>query len=152
MLRAVLLGAATLIGLMVLGMAFRSALAARPQRFDTAMREITPCQAAQNCVSSHSTDDLHRVDPLRFAGSPEAAFQTLRNLVEGLPRTRIVTAEDTYLHAQCTSRIFRFVDDLELLLDREAGVVHVRSASRIGFSDLGVNRRRVENLRARFSE
>ncbi len=152
MLRAVLVGAALLIGLVAVGMAIRSALAERPTRLDTAMREITPCPAAQNCVSSHSTDDFHHVDPLRFAGSPEAAFERLRNLVEALPRTRIVTAEETYLHAECTSRLFRFVDDLELLLDREAGLVHVRSASRTGFSDLGVNRRRVETLRARFSE
>lgn len=152
MLRAVLLGAAILIGLLVVGMAFRSALAERPARFDTTMREITPCPAAQNCVSSHSTDDLHRVDPLRFAGSPGTAFEKLRNLVEALPRTRIVTAEETYLHAECASRFLRFVDDLELLLDPQAGLIHVRSASRTGYSDLGVNRRRVETLRSRFSE
>jgi uncharacterized protein (DUF1499 family) len=66
----------------------------------------------------------------------------------GLPRTRIVSRTDASLHAECRSRIFRFVDDLELCLRAAEGIIAVRSASRLGYSDLGVNRSRVEALRA----
>ena len=76
----------------------------------------------------------------------------LRRILESMSRVRVTVATDTYLHAEFTSLLFRFVDDLELLVDDEAGVVHVRSATRIGASDLGANRRRVENLRRRLGE
>jgi uncharacterized protein (DUF1499 family) len=66
-----------------------------------------------------------------------------------MTRVRIVTATDHYLHAECSSALFGFVDDLECLLDAEAGVIHLRSAARMGYSDLGVNRRRIETLRER---
>jgi uncharacterized protein (DUF1499 family) len=64
----------------------------------------------------------------------------------------VITATQTYLHAEFRSAVFRFVDDLEFLADESAGVIHVRSASRVGTSDLGVNRRRVETIRARWNE
>ena len=73
----------------------------------------------------------------------------LRQILESMHRVRITEATSTYIHAEFTSLVFRFVDDLELLLDSEAGVIHVRSASRVGRSDLGANRRRVEDLRRR---
>ena len=68
-------------------------------------------------------------------------------IVLSLPGARLVSATDTYLHARVSTRWLRFVDDLELLLDPEAGLIHVRSASRVGHWDLGANRRRVERLR-----
>jgi uncharacterized protein (DUF1499 family) len=108
---------------------------------------LLPCPSSPNCVSSQAQDSSQRVDPLRPPGDPGDAMSILRRVVEALPRTRIVTATDTYLHAECRSRIFRFVDDLDFLLDPEEGVVQVRSASRLGHSDLGVNRRRVEAIR-----
>src|SRR5206468_84351 len=95
-------------------------------------------------------DSRHAVEPLRFTDDPEEAWQRLKAVLASLPRTRIVAATDGYLHAECTSRVFRFVDDLECLLDRDAKLIHVRSASRAGRSDLGVNRRRVEAIRRAF--
>jgi uncharacterized protein (DUF1499 family) len=68
------------------------------------------------------------------------------------PRTRILTVTDTYLHAECATLLFRFLDDVELLLDREAKVIHFRSSSRVGHGDLGVNRRRMEGIRRAFDE
>lgn len=68
-----------------------------------------------------------------------------------MPRTRVVTDESGYLHAECTSLVFRFVDDVEFWFDQRESLVHVRSASRIGHSDLGVNRRRIEHIRNQFS-
>jgi uncharacterized protein (DUF1499 family) len=87
---------------------------------------------------------------LRFSGGAEEAWGRLGALLTAWPRTRVVTATGSYVHAECHSRIFRFVDDVEFLLDRAAGVIHVRSASRAGHSDLGVNRARVEALRRAF--
>lgn len=78
-----------------------------------------------------------------------AAFAKIKTLVEEMPRTEIVTASEDYLHAVCrTPR--GFADDLELRLDAEESAIHVRSASRLGIGDFGVNRKRVEALRQRF--
>lgn len=108
---------------------------------------LRACPDSPNCVSSQAPDAGHRVDPLPAGRDPAAALPGLRAVIEGMPRTQIVSAQGDYLHATFTSALFRFVDDLELLLDRGAGVVHVRSASRIGYSDLGANRKRVEAIR-----
>ena len=79
-------------------------------------------------------------------GDAAAAFARLKDLLAGLPRTAIVTATDDYLHAVCRTR-FGFADDVECRLCRPDGVIHVRSASRLGYYDFGVNRARVEALR-----
>jgi uncharacterized protein (DUF1499 family) len=76
------------------------------------------------------------------------AWLAVRGTVESLPRTKIIAETPDYLHAECTSAVFGFVDDLELHLRTAEGVIAVRSASRLGYSDFGVNRRRIENLRA----
>ena len=112
---------------------------------------MAACPGTPNCVSSRAADESHRVEPLEIAGDPAAAFRRAAAAVRGLPRTRIVAEEEGYLHAECISRLFRFIDDLELELDAAGGVIHVRSASRVGRSDLGVNRKRVEKVRAAYS-
>ena len=111
---------------------------------------LPPCRARFNCVCSRE-DGLrrHRIEPLDFSGDPGAAFARVTRLVADTRRTRVLRATDRYLHARCRTRI-GFVDDLELLLCRERGVIQVRSASRLGIYDFGVNRRRVERLRRRF--
>lgn len=111
---------------------------------------LDPCPQSPNCVSSQAWDPSQRVAPLEFTGEAEEAFARLAALVAAEPGATIVEQRGIYLHAEYRSRFFGFVDDLELLLDEEAGVVHVRSASRKGWSDLGVNRRRVERLRGAF--
>lgn len=109
--------------------------------------QLPPCPRSPNCVSSMATDPAHHVEPLPVVGSPETVMFELERIVRAMPRTRIVSSTGKRIRAEVTSRVFRFVDDLDLLLDAQAGVVHVRSASRVGYSDLGVNRRRVEALR-----
>jgi uncharacterized protein (DUF1499 family) len=112
---------------------------------------LAACSGRPNCVSSQAEDDAHRVAPLDI-GPPEAAaavWQRLQRVLGEMNRVRIVTATDHYLHAECSSALFGFVDDLECALDVEAGVIHLRSAARLGYSDLGVNRRRIETLRER---
>lgn len=111
---------------------------------------LAPCPASPNCVSSLASDDAHRVRPLPYTGDPAAAMQRLRDVIAAMPRTRIVSADDSTLHAEFTSFLFRFVDDVNCAVDPKAGVIQIRSASRVGYSDLGVNRKRVEAIRAAF--
>lgn len=94
---------------------------------------------------------IHRVAPFPVSGDPAVALGRLESVVASLPRTRIVTATSTCLHAVCRTRLFGFRDDLEFRYSPDDGVVHVRSASRVGIYDFGVNRRRVERVRKQLS-
>ena len=111
-------------------------------------RSLAPCPNRPNCVSSCAADAAHRVEPLLLRVPAERAWTQLRDAVASLPRARIVESGEGHLRAQVTSRLFRFVDDLELLLVPGTARIEVRSASRVGYSDLGANRARVEALRA----
>jgi uncharacterized protein (DUF1499 family) len=135
---------------LVVFLALLSARAQQPANLGVREGRLTPCPETPNCACSQAGDDAHRIEPLRFAGDPAAAMARLRAVLDAWPRTRLVTATDEYLHAECASFVFRFVDDVEFLLDRGAGVIHCRSASRVGRSDLGVNRRRLEAIRKTF--
>ena len=106
---------------------------------------LPACPNKPNCVSSLASDADHRVEPFALAG--EKGWAALRGVVAAMPRTKIVDERPGYLHAECTSRIFRFVDDLELQRSEAGDRVDVRSASRVGYGDMGVNRKRVESLR-----
>lgn len=108
---------------------------------------LAPC-SARNCVSSLETRDEYRVSPLRYDGAQEAAHAELLRTLARLPRTSVVTATPDYVHATVTSPLMHYVDDLEFVL--QDGVIHLRSASRTGYYDFGVNRDRVERLRAEF--
>jgi uncharacterized protein (DUF1499 family) len=113
---------------------------------------LAPCKPTPNCVASQgdrAADPGHYVAPLAIPGDPEAAWAALVAAVRAAPRSHIVAERPGYLHAEYASRVFGFVDDVELQLDPSAKLVHVRSASRVGYSDLGVNRARIEALRAR---
>ena len=125
---------------------------ARPASLGVRQGRLAPCPSSPNCVSSLADDEMHRVAPLPFSGTAAAAIDRLAGTVRSLPRASVITATDTYLHAEFRSAVFRFVDDVEFLADESAGVIHLRSASRVGTSDLGVNRRRVETIRARWNQ
>lgn len=109
---------------------------------------LAPCPAQPNCVCNDASDPLHRISPLMLDAPPEQAWPAARAAVLSLPRTQIVAESDEYLHAECSSAVFGFVDDLELHLRPQSGLIAVRSASRLGYRDFGVNRKRVEKLRA----
>ncbi len=110
------------------------------------------CPSSPNCVSTEAPDAKHAVEPMHLTGDPQKAWKAITKIVGQLPRCTIVENTKHYLHVECRSRLFRFVDDLELLLDPATMVIAIRSAARVGKSDLGVNRRRVESLRIRFKE
>jgi uncharacterized protein (DUF1499 family) len=122
----------------------------RPSHIGVTTGRLAACPDSPNCVSSQSSDKMHAIEPLRYEGSAESVLQQLINAIQGMKRARVVTVDGRYVHAEFTSFLFRFVDDAEFLLDEGAKTIHVRSASRIGSSDLGVNRKRVEAIRSRF--
>jgi uncharacterized protein (DUF1499 family) len=113
---------------------------------------LAGCPDRPNCVSSQSQDAKHAIAPLRLEGDLTTGWDTIRGVVGSLPRCTFVKATDRYLHAECRSWLFRFIDDLELQLDPVTGVIAIRSASRVGYSDLGVNRRRIEALRKKLKD
>ncbi len=113
-------------------------------------RSLPDCPSSPNCVSSQAGDKKHYVEPLSFRTEPGVAWQALILGVKSLPRSKIVVQSEDYLHAEFSSRVFHFVDDVEFILDPGKKVIQVRSASRIGYGDFGVNRRRVESIREQF--
>lgn len=111
--------------------------------------KLAPCPDSPNCVSSTATDLRHAIAPFALDRSAGAAKEELKQAAAGLPRAKLIAATDHYLRFEFRSLIFRFVDDVECHLDDGTKTIHVRSASRVGYWDLGVNRRRVEAIRAR---
>lgn len=119
-----------------------------PSRLSGPGSRLEPCPDSPNCVCSDAADKVHAVAPLRLAVPAAQAWAAAREAVAKMPRTRIVTESAEYLHAECASAVFRFIDDLELQLRAGEGIIAVRSASRLGYSDFGVNRHRVKQLHA----
>ncbi len=111
---------------------------------------LSPCPKSPNCVSSLSEDKSQQVEPLTYNAPLDEAREKLISVIHSMKRSEIVTAENNYLHATFTSFLFRFVDDVEFSFDDERKIIDVRSASRTGYSDFGVNRSRVEEIRRRF--
>lgn len=124
----------------------------RPSNLGVQDGRLAPCPNTPNCVSSQSADTVHKIEPLTYKSSSEEAFAKLKQAIASLPRTKIITQSPNYLYAEFTSTIMRFVDDVEFYLDADTKVIHVRSASRLGQSDLGVNRKRIETIRAKLQE
>lgn len=119
----------------------------RPAQVGIQQAGLAACPASPNCVSSDANDSAHRVAPFVLNEPPAKAWKAVRAVVAALPDTQVVAASASRLHAESTSEIFGFVDDLELQLRVSQGLIAVRSASRLGYGDMGVNRRRVEELR-----
>ena len=117
----------------------------RPTTLGIKDGRLAPCKRTPNCVSSQAdpADRDHHIAPIAFRGS----MQELRRAVESMERASVISAERNYLYAEFRTKLMRYVDDVELYYDEKQGLVHVRSASRLGRRDFGVNRNRVEALR-----
>ena len=111
---------------------------------------FTPCPDTPNCVSSMEVGSDRYLAPLRYEGTAETARKKLIEVINGFDRTRIEENRDVYIRATFTSFLFRFVDDVEFIIDDREKLIHMKSASRSGSYDLGVNRRRCETIRQRF--
>ena len=112
---------------------------------------LAPCPTSPNCVSSQTDQDSKLIEPFKYDGDRQAARTRLLSVIAGFPRTRVKTEDDRYIHVVFTTRLLRFKDDVEFYFAEDEPVIHVRSASRVGYSDLGTNRRRVEALRKAFA-
>ena len=133
--------------LIIITMPLLSCSGHRPTNIGINDGKFTGCPFSPNCVSSDAIDDGHQILPFQFKISAADAWLITKKMVLKLPNTEIIIETSNYLHAECSSSIFGFVDDLELNLRASDGIIAVRSASRLGFSDFGVNRNRIENLR-----
>lgn len=122
----------------------------RPQNLGVRQGSLARCKASPNCVSSQADPDdaEHYVAPIAFRGTPLEAMAAARKAVQAVPGATVIRCEENYLYAEFRTRWMRFVDDVEFTYDAAAGAIHVRSASRLGRRDFGVNRARVERLRA----
>jgi len=113
--------------------------------------QLADCPQTPNCISSESNDVTHQVKPLHYHSSPQQALNQLKQILEDTNNAEIITQKDNYIYAQFTTTMLGFVDDVEFYLEPDSALIHVRSASRIGESDLGVNRRRIERIREQFA-
>ncbi|WP_019504597.1 DUF1499 domain-containing protein [Pleurocapsa sp. PCC 7319] len=116
----------------------------RPSNLGVKDGKLAACPDSPNCVNSQSDDAQSKIEPLSAVSIAE-----IKKVVEGMERTTIIEETDNYLYAEFKSKLMGYVDDVEFYFDPQANVVHVRSASRLGKSDLGVNRKRVEEIRSK---
>ncbi|WP_116127208.1 DUF1499 domain-containing protein [Lewinella sp. IMCC34183] len=129
----------------------KAALRALVYPNDTMTRQLKPCPESPNCVSTQSTQAKKKRDPLPFTGSPEQALEKLKRTIADMSRTTLIEEDGYYLHYTFQTWPIPYIDDVEFILDPEAQVIHYRSASRVGHSDLGVNSRRMKKIAAAFA-
>lgn len=122
--------------------------------FDHRQKRFAPCPASPNCVSTQAPleDKTHYMEPVRYTGSRATMHKRLLTIIEAMPGSTVKVNAPDYIRAEFRSRIFHFVDDVEVYLDEMQQLIHFRSASRLGESDLGVNRRRMNAIGQRLAE
>lgn len=113
---------------------------------------LAPCPASPNCVSSQAADADHRIAPIAYTGNAADALTRLARVIAAQPGATIVAQHDGYLYATFQTPLMGFVDDVEFVVDPARNVIQARSASRLGHRDFGVNRKRIETLRAEFAK
>jgi len=107
---------------------------------------LSPCPSTPNCVNSQASEGRSSIEPISYTGTKQNTIKLLVDILENSKRVKIITIRNNYIRASFTSAIFRFIDDVEFYFPEEP-IIHVRSASRIGYSDMGANRRRIESIR-----
>ena len=138
---------AALIMLIIFGSRWYSAKYSHAKSLGLEQGQLIECGKSPNCVSSQTTQSSKRIAPINASDTPELAWLMLRDAVETMPQALLITENETYRHYQFTTPLMGFIDDVELLFVRTEQLIQVKSASRVGESDLGANRKRVELLR-----
>jgi uncharacterized protein (DUF1499 family) len=158
-LRKLLRVAAVLIALIALIIAIGGPMGlfsgTRPDNLGVHDARLAPPKRTPNNVNSQvdkNADAEHYIEPLRYAGDARQAWAALRQIIDGMQRVKVITSDPSYLYAEFSTKLMGYVDDTEFYLDEKAGVIHVRSASRLGRSDFGVNRERIESIRAKLAQ
>ena len=126
--------------------------APRPDNLGLKNNLLLSCPKSPNCVLSQASDQKHQIHPMHYTSSVEIAKERLNQVILSMVDTRIITQNKVYWHVEFTTRWLRFIDDVEFYFPESEALIHLRSASRSGFWDLGVNRKRVEEIRSRFEE
>ncbi len=142
---------AVLVSLLLVSCILLAWPAGAPEAADALLPMLKPCPSSPNCVSSLAATKRHKIEPLRLQQSAAKTMQLLKEVIAAYPRTKVIADSGTSLHAE-----FRvntgFIDDVFFVIDEAAGVVHVRSASRLGYWDFGANRKRIEKFRLMYNE
>jgi len=125
----------------------------RPATLGVKEGKLLACPSSPNCVNSQTpeSDAEHYIAPLTFEGTAPEAIARIKQVIAAMPRTEVIQQTENYLYAEFTTPIMGYVDDVEFFADEVTQTLHVRSASRLGQSDLGLNRQRVEAIRAAFN-
>ncbi len=139
-------------GAAVIFFVFSYCMAGVPDNLGLKNQLFYPCPGTPNCVSSQEKNLEHRIQPITFEDSLELAKDRLHRVINSMNGTRILTQDVLYWHVEFSTQLLRFIDDVEFYFDGSQSLIHVRSASRQGYWDLGVNRRRVETIRSKFEE
>jgi uncharacterized protein (DUF1499 family) len=113
---------------------------------------LPPCPSTPNCVSTQANAAVHAIAPISYRGSAADSMARIAAIIGAMPRTTIVERTPTSMRVEFRTRVFRFVDDVMFEIDDAKKTIEFRSASRVGRNDLGVNRKRMETIRARFTE
>lgn len=108
--------------------------------------KLQPCPKSPNCVSSQETKRSKAMAPIQIQGAVGSALEDLEQMMKTYKRATLVEKNESYLHYEFVTKIGKFIDDVEFLIDREAKVIHFRSASRVGFGDFGKNKRRMKMI------
>jgi uncharacterized protein (DUF1499 family) len=114
--------------------------------------KLAPCPGSPNCVSTQSEGKGHAMKPLPYLQTREASREKILSILKDMKRTKIFKLTDSYIHVECRTALFRFVDDVEFFLDETTRVLHFRSASRVGYYDFGLNRRRMKRISEKYLE
>ena len=119
-----------------------------PENLGVQDARLIACPDSPNCVSSFETDEIHSIAAIAIDGEAAAAWGALVEVVSGTERVEVIREEDGYLYAVYTTKLMRYRDDVEFMLDAGQGVIAVRSASRVGYGDMDANRNRIEAVRS----
>ena len=116
---------------------------------DKEWERFKECPPTPNCVSSETLSKARFIKRFKTGDRPEESWELLTDILDRTSNCRVISQDSSYIHAEFRTRLLRFVDDVEFRLESEIGEIAVRSASRVGYSDLGTNRRRLESIRKR---
>ena len=117
---------------------------------NSASLKLKTCSDSPNCVSSQAQDSAHHIKPLTYNVTNLEAKKAILVILHSTPRTRIVVDKGNFIHAEISSSLFGFIDDIQFLLDEKEKTIHIHSSSRSGYWDFGKNRSRLEEMRSRF--
>jgi uncharacterized protein (DUF1499 family) len=142
----------SIFGVVIILLEISGCSASRPDNLGLKNNLLLSCPESPNCVLSQQSDEKHRIQPLAYTGSLEVAKERLSQVILSLENTRIIIQNRDYWHVEFTSRWLRFIDDVEFYFVESEPLIHLRSASRLGYYDFGANQKRVEKIRTRFEK